>query len=146
MRYMFSFVSLACFFLTACNKDQIDPVPAEVPVEKTVTYSVYAERDYSSNYYLNAKGFLELTVAKISENGTKTQVLWDTVFAWRKLADFPEFQNRVILQKNFSILDSKEKLQVSVVRKYDFNGALSQSAMGEPASNGTVAIKYDVAM
>ena len=89
---------------------------------------------------------MELTVAKISENGTKTQVLWDTVFAWRKLADFPEFQNRVILQKNFSILDSKEKLQVSVVRKYDFNGALSQSAMGEPASNGTVAIKYDVAM
>ena len=61
---MFSFVSLACFFLTACNKDQIDPVPAEVPVEKTVTYSVYAERDYSSNYYLNAKGFFGINRCK----------------------------------------------------------------------------------
>ncbi|MGZ5190226.1 MAG: hypothetical protein ACXWCZ_04345 [Flavisolibacter sp.] len=146
MRYMFSFVSLLCFFLSACNKDKVDAVPAEVPVEKSVTYTVYAERDYSDPYYLNTKGQLELTIAKITENGTKTEVLWDTVFVWRKLADFPVFQNRAILQKNFYILDSKEKLQVSVVRKYDFNGALSQSAKGEPAANGTIAINYDVPM
>ena len=94
MRYLFTGFSFVSIFLTACDKDKLETVPPEVPVEKTVTYTVYAEKDYSSNYYLDAKGQLELTVAKISENGTKTEILWDTVFAWRKLADFPEFQNR----------------------------------------------------
>jgi len=144
MRFTFSLLSLVSILLISCQKDEI-PVPAEVPVEKTVTYTVYAEKDYSGSAYINAKGQLELTVAKITGNGT-TEVLWDTVFAWRNLVDYPAFQNRVILQKKFTVLDSKEKLQVSYIRKYDQNGALSLTGTGEPAPDGNTSVRYDVAM
>ncbi|HEU0109536.1 MAG TPA: hypothetical protein VFQ73_01615 [Flavisolibacter sp.] len=142
MRFTFSFVGLASILLISCQKDEVVP---ELPVEKTVTYTVYAEKDYSGSFYNNAKGQLELTIAKITGNGT-TQVLWDTVFAWRNLVDYPAFQNRVILQKKFSILDSKEKLQVSYIRKYDQNGALSLTGTGEPVANGNTSFSYDVPM
>src|SRR5688572_28535018 len=118
MRFTFSCLVLASLFLISCDKEKINQVPPEVPVEKTVTYTVFAEKDYSGPAYSNAKGQLELSVAKITGNGT-TQVLWDTVFTWRNLVDYPAFQYRVILQKKFSVLDSKEKLQLSYIRKYD---------------------------
>ena len=146
MRQIFVTLMLICPLAFACTKDKAPAVPAEAPVTKTITYSVYADTDYSGSFYDNAKGQLELTIAKISEKGATTQVLWDTVFTWRNLSAYPLFQNKIIVVKDFSVFDSKDKIQISYVRKYDFSGMLSQSAIGDPAPNGNASVKYDIGM
>ena len=121
-------------------------VAPEVPVTKTITYTVYADRDYTGTFYNNTQGRLQLTIATITKDGASTQVLWDTVYSWRKLADYPLFQNRTIIQKAFPILNSKEILHVSFIRKYNFNGALSETAVGQPVSDGDTTINHNVTM
>ena len=69
---------------------------------------------------------------------------WDTVFSWRQLAVYPQFQNKINIRKEFSVLDSKEKLQVSFMRKYNVNGSFSQTATGAPAPEGNASMQYDV--
>ena len=107
-------------------------------------FTVYAGADFTHPFYDNAKGQVELSIAKISDKGTVTKVLWDTVFSWRQLAVYPQFQNKINIRKEFSVLDSKEKLQVSFMRKYNVNGSFSQTATGAPAPEGNASMQYDV--
>jgi hypothetical protein len=146
MASTFSCVSFICLLAFACTKDKPPAVPAEVPVTKTIAYRVYAGTDYTASFYDNAKGQLELTIAKIFDNGSTTQVLWDTVFTWRNLAAYPTFQNKIDIVKEFSVQDSKEKIHVSYVRKYNFNGRVSQMAIGTPAPDGNAPVTYTVNM
>ena len=146
MRNLFVTLLFICLLAISCTKDKPLAVPPEAPVTKTITYTVYADTDYSGSFYDNAKGQLELTIAKVTNKGATTQILWDTVFTWRRLGAYPLFQNKITVVKDFSIFDSKEKIQLSYVRKYDFSGMLSQSAIGEAAPTGNASVKYDVGM
>lgn len=144
MRYTLALLSL-CLFASACTKDNTPAVVPEVPVTKKVAFSVYAGQDYAGPFYDNANGLLTLTIARISNDGS-TRVLWDTAFTWRKLAAYPSFQNKLTIDKEFSVLESKEKLHVSFVRTYNFNGAISRNATGEAAPQGTTSVSYTVEM
>lgn len=146
MRYTFPCIGFICLFALACKKEDTVSVIAEAPATKTVIFTVYAGADFTHPLYDSAKGQVELSIAKISDNGTVTKVLWDTVFTWRQLAAYPTFQNKINIRKEFSVLDSKEKLQVSSIRKYNLNGSLSQAAKGEPVSEGNASMQYDVEM
>ncbi|HEX8315044.1 MAG TPA: hypothetical protein VF609_08630, partial [Flavisolibacter sp.] len=107
MRHTIPCISVICLLAFACTKDRPVAVVPEAPVTKTVAYTVYTATDYTNSYYDNVKGQLELSIAKVSNNGTTTAVLWDTVFAWRQLAAYPSFQNKLIILKKYSVLDSK---------------------------------------
>ena len=146
MRYTFLGISFICLLAFACTKDRPVAVVHEALVTKTVAYTVYTATNYSNTYYDNVKGQLELSIAKVSNNGTTSEILWDTVFTWRQLAVYPSFQNKIIIRKEFLVLDSKEKLQISFVRKYNFQGTLSQTAIGAPAPDGNTPVRYNVEM
>ncbi len=144
MRYFFSALGMVSLFFSGCSKSEPPKIPHESPVSKTVMLAVYAANDYSDAFYNNSMAELQLTSAKMSGDNPSAQVLWDTVYTWRKLADFPIFQNQAIIQKTFPILESKENLHVSIIRKYNFNGALSQSSNGIPVANHSNAMRLNV--
>ncbi|HVF80352.1 MAG TPA: hypothetical protein VM884_00375 [Flavisolibacter sp.] len=129
---------VAGLVLLACKKNK-SIVSEEVPLSKKVEYHVFAAKDYSDASYQNVKADLRLQIRKINNSTGEMQLIWDRVFATRKIVEFPQYANKLIIEKWFPVLESKEKLNGSLSIRYDYNGLISQVGKGDEVAPGQQA-------
>ena len=123
----------------ACKKEKT-PLPPETPEVKEVRYRVFAARDYSDPAFQNVNVDLRLQVRIINYKTGDTRLVWDSVFSTRKLTDFPPLAGAIIIEKNFPVLNSHEKLNGAYSVGYTDNGMISQEAASDEAGPGTRSI------
>lgn len=124
--------------LLSCSKKNHEPVP-ENPVTKKIEYHIFAAKDYSSPVYAKIKADLRLQIRKINFKTGETQLLWDSVFITRNITDFPQYVNKIIVEKFYAVYESKEKLNGSYSVKYDDDGYISQEAKGNDVVPGEIS-------
>lgn len=137
-------VPILCLLVVACKKQVAQP--QEIPVQKNAEFHVFAGKDYSDPVYQNVKADLHLQVLKINYITGQQTLLWDSVFATRKVTEFPSFDNRIVIQKSFPILDSHEKLNAAYSVKYDDNGYIKQEARSDEATPGKNSVLIEADM
>ena len=82
-------LALLALMLLSCGKEPVSSPAKEQPVVKTVTYQVFAARDYSGDYYRNTQVDVKLTVGTIDKRTGVATIVWDTTFPQRSLPLFP---------------------------------------------------------
>ena len=117
-----------------CNKQT--PVPPETPVSKKIEYHIFAAKNYSAPVYANVKADVRLQIRRINYKTGDMQLLWDTSFITRSIADFPQYVNKIVIQKFYPVLESKEKLNGSVSVRYNDSGYISQEAWSDDVVPG----------
>ncbi|MES2647639.1 MAG: hypothetical protein V4717_12230 [Bacteroidota bacterium] len=132
------FALLTLTVLTACRKSAIQPIALEPEVSKTAVWTIAPVADYTVPYYNNASAEIKLAVAKQLQNPYREEIIWDTIFQRRPLAQFMQL-NPYVLTKTFSNLkDSKENITVGYSISY-ITGPLNAqqfSAYGAVAEKG----------
>ena len=109
----------------ACKKEK-KPTPPEQAVNKTIEYHLFAGKDYSHPIYAAVTAQIRLQVRKINYHTGDMQLVWDSTIAERKITEFPQQAQRIILQKSFPVLESTEKLTGSFGVMYFDGGYISQ--------------------
>jgi hypothetical protein len=129
--------------VTACSK--LSPVK-ELPVSKTVEFSVYQAADYSGSVYNGVQAEVRLTISKQTANNSHV-ILWDTLMPYQNLRAYPSTQAPLLISKQFSVLQNSEQLRFGKVIRYkDALNQISLVATGEdiPASVNTKSVQVDL--
>lgn len=129
--------------LSACNK--ISPVK-EIPVSKTVEFSVYQGGDYSASVYNGVEAEVRLTISKQLVNNSQV-ILWDTLMPYQNLRAYPLTQTPLLISKQFDILQNSEQLRFGKVIRYkDALNQVNLVATGEdiPASVNVKSVQVDL--
>lgn len=95
------------------------------PVSKSISFSVYAGKNYSAPVYHDALASLHIVIVKTW--GSKETVVWDKTYQAMELRNFPSLQNAV--SENIvigNIKDGKEKLEVTYTLTYNTKGSVLQ--------------------
>jgi hypothetical protein len=137
-----SLTFLILFSAFACKKNQTSP-PSEAPVLKEVEYRVFAARDYSAPIYQDVSTDLRLQVRIINYRTGEMRLVWDSVFSNRKINDFPQSADAIVIKKMFPVMDSYEKLNGSYSVRYNNNGNISQHAGSDEAGPGRTAVRIE---
>ena len=132
--------------LVACNKSKTNPDPTETPVQKFVEYKVFAEKDYSAPQYAGVTAEIRLVMTNVSRINGETKVIWDSIINPRGVATFPLETAPIIIRKQSSVIDSKEKLNASFGIKYRDGQYIMQEGISEDLIQGQTEIKLDVAI
>jgi hypothetical protein len=122
-------------FLFSCKKDKKKVVP-EIPVQKKVSYHIFAAKDYSTSDLKEATADLRLLIQKINYKTGEITLLWDSSFSTRKLTDYPFYDQKIVVQKAFTVMNSHEKLNGSFSVKYLYSGLVQQTGRGSDAGPG----------
>lgn len=120
---------LLLLLLAACHKAN-DAVLAEQPVIKKIEFHVHAGQQYTGPYYNNSTADVKLAVYKINYRNGQSELMWDTTYALRPLANYPRLPQKMLVEKSWDVLESKEKLQVQYTIRY-------QSPQGPTQEIGT---------
>ncbi len=83
---------------------------AEVPVRKTVCFSVYASTNYSTKLYKQSKAKILLSIWKY--NRGKQQLVWSSTIDAGSLKNYPSADQALF--KEVSIYNVKEKQEILV--------------------------------
>lgn len=129
-------VILIGFF--ACTKKRPQPAP-ETAVTKKVEYHIFAAKDYSHPIYANIKADLRLQIRKINYKTGETELLWDSAFATKNITNFPQYANKIMIQKFYPVFESKEKLNGSYSVKYNDDGHISQEGWADDVVPGEIS-------
>lgn len=128
--------AMAGLLLASCTKDPEKLSVLEKPVEKKVVFQVFATKDYSPALFDKVQTTVTLTLGAIAnKTGTFTKI-WDTTLNGH-IRTFPQFDQKIQIEKTFTLVESAEKLQVAKSVRYDDNGQIQQSASFEPIPTGT---------
>lgn len=104
------FVTL--FFITgaaALYGKRINNLIYEKPQTKTVQYSVYAAKGYSSSIYRKSKVRVVLSIYKFSPN--TVEMVWEGIIDEARLKSYPSSSNPAFREVSVhNVLDSKETL------------------------------------
>ena len=108
---------LFLLLLAACRKTE-DAVLVEKPVLKKIEFHVHAGQPYTAPYYNDITADVKLAVYKINYRNGQSQLLWETTYAPRRLADYPHLPQKILVEKSWPVLESKEKLQAQYTIRY----------------------------
>lgn len=133
------------FVLLACEKEALPP-PQEQPVVKTITFQVYAARDYSGDYYRNTKADVKLTLGTIDNRTGVSTVVWDTTFSQRSLSLYPQQEQMYVVEKSIPVYERSHTLNASFGVRYDTEGMLQQEFSGEGVGQGQKTLRLDVTL
>ncbi|MGZ5255394.1 MAG: hypothetical protein ACXWV4_13380 [Flavitalea sp.] len=132
----------ALLIFGSCEKKQ-DIIIWE-PVDKTVTYKIFASKDYSPEQYDNTWHTVNLVVRAINlKSGTPT-VIWDTIIGPNDLQLFPKFGDTITIQRTFTMIEEVEKINAAAGVSYNQNGQVQQNGQTEDMLNGQTTIKMMV--
>jgi hypothetical protein len=104
---------------------------AEQPVTKTVTFEVFAAKDYSQQIYSNVLVDVNLGISIIDKKTGTSTTVWDTTFSRRNLNLFPQQANRYVVEKNIPVLESTQLVNVGYWLRYDTEGQVQQQGSSE---------------
>lgn len=105
-------------------------------MQKTVTFHVYANADYSHPYYADLKADVVLKLHTIDKRTGAITMVWDTAFAPRVVSLYPQRPQMYVVEKSIPVIESIQKLNGSVGIKYDYNGSLTQEGFAEDLMPG----------
>lgn len=141
MRQVLPLLIMVCLTLS-CKKDTVRP--PEQPLTKSVTYRLYAAKDYSGPQYQNADVEIRLQLRRINYRTAASELVWDTTLAARKLPDLPPLSGQLTFLKSAAVMESTEKLNASASVRYNSGGSVQQSAASAEAVPGVSAIDLPV--
>jgi hypothetical protein len=102
-------VLLVMVIVSSCTKEDIRTT--EQPVSKTVNFQLSTYDDYSAAEHDSTFGMIELVLSKTIKSDYSQVVLFDTIFAERRLAEYMSLLPLTI-SKELLIIESKEMLKV----------------------------------
>ena len=103
--------------LAACNKNG-DAVLQEQPVAKKIEFHVHAGQQYTEPVYQGITAEVKLAIYKINYRTGQSQLLWETGYDARPLASYPHLPQKFLVEKEYEVLESKEKLQANYTIRY----------------------------
>lgn len=130
------------FFLVACKQENPAGEP-EIPQQKKAVYEIFAARNYAGSQVANVKAELRLQVRIINYKTGEQKLVWDSICPVRSIADFPLYDNRLIIEKNFPVLNSHQKLNASYSVIYRDGTTINQAGSSDEAGPGTDAVKLE---
>ena len=95
----------------------------EVPVTRTISFSLYKGSNYTSKIYNNSSATICITIWKI-RNGSQ-DLVWDTIIDAKQLSKYPLFKkaiSKTVIIPN--IYKSKDHLEINYVLTYNSNGSI----------------------
>ena len=129
-------LTLAVLLLASCRKEKAPPPQPEQLVVKTVTFHVYANSDYSHQYYSDLKADVVLKLHTIDKRTGAVAMVWDTAFTPRPVSLYPQRSQMYVVEKSIPVLESAHKLNGSYGIKYDYKGSLNQEGYAEDLISG----------
>ncbi len=114
---------------TGCKKDS-EARLAEQPMAKKIEFHVHASKQYNAGYD-GVKADVKLAIYKINYRNGQSQLLWDTTYAARPLADYPHLPQKFLVEKDFDVLENKEKLQAVFNIRYHAPEGISQETYAD---------------
>lgn len=139
-------LALTAFLLAACGKEPVKPPVAEQPVTKTITFQVFAVKDYSHPIYASTVVDVNLGISSVDLKSGKSTVVWDTTFSRRQLHLYPQHSDRYVVEKTIPVYESKEMLNAGHWVRYNTDGMVKQEGMGEGVIRGVNSLRQDVAL
>ncbi len=123
------------------------------PVDKTVEFSIFKDRKYTSKVYENTTLDIHIVVERI--NNHQRTVVWDTVMSPKLLRKYPDelkaFKKSLVVpgvvEKGISIpflYNKKEKVHVTYVLNYLSNGNRLQIEGGSQVSDEKETIEISI--
>ena len=95
----------------------------EIPVSKTVSFSLYKGSNYNSKAYKESLAQIDIVIEKVNEE-CRTEI-WDTTLATKLLSKYPLFEKAisktVIIPEMY---ESKDHLEISYNLIYNSNGSI----------------------
>ena len=131
--------------LTACKQEK-PPAPPEKPEQKEVTYEIFAARNYAGTQVENVNVELRLQMRIINYQTGEQKLVWDSILPVRRIADFPLYDNKIIVQKTYPVLNSHQKLNGSFSVIYRQGEFISQQGKSDEAGPGTASVKLQADM
>jgi len=95
----------------------------EVPISRTISFSLYKENNYSSEIYRSSSATIYITIWKI--RNTSQDLVWDTTIEAKLLSKCPLFKkaiSKTVIIPN--IYKSKDHLEINYVLTYCSNGSM----------------------
>jgi len=138
MRYLLT-ATLFVGLLSSCSKERIEKAPEEKPVEKTVIFEVFSEKDYSQpeyegTPYVTISAEVGLHIERYNLQTMKTEVIWDTVITRRMQYEYPLESNKLVIEKTVPVLNSKEHISVGKYISYRSSYGNSSYGSFDPVS------------
>ena len=94
------------------------------PVEKSITFTMYADNNYTARVYRNAMAQPRILIYKIKA-GAKT-VIWDKTYDFKYLRDYSNLHNRMFETVIINNVNTREILEVRYVLTYYADGSFLQ--------------------
>ena len=135
------FVLTMCL-LASCKKSQ--EIAEESQVQKSIFFELFTEKDYSDSFYENAFAEVHLQISKTNIQTNQSSMVWDTTYSFRNFSQYPQIEQKIALQKQVQLYDSKEQLTVGSVVRYKFNGYISMEARSEDWYKGSNSKTFTV--
>jgi hypothetical protein len=128
--------------LASCEKEE-DIIIWE-PVDKTITYKIFAGRDYSPEQYDNTWHTIKLEVRAIDLKSGNPTIIWDSTIGPNDLQLFPKFGDTITIQRTFTMIEEVEKINAGAGVSYNQNGQVQASGQNEDLSKGQTSLKMMV--
>jgi hypothetical protein len=128
----------------SCTKQTPVANKPEQPVTKSVSFEVYAARDYNNPFYDNALAEVKLSVAILNLKTNTTTVVWDTTFNFKQLKQYPQIAQKITIDKTLQHLPNSELLHVSKTVRYNVNGSMSMESSGEGVSSTSKLVTVSI--
>lgn len=103
--------------MTAFAKNR-DTALTEAPVAKKIEFHVHAGKLYTEPAYEDVTAEVKLAIYKINYRTGQSQLLWEEVYNKRPLAQYPHLPQKFLVEKEYEVLESKEKLQANYTIRY----------------------------
>ena len=116
---------------SSCKKQPPLGINLEQPVTKSISFEVYAAKDYNDAFYDNALAEVKLGIGVINLKTNVATVVWDTTFNFRQLKQYPQVGQKILIDKTLQHLPNTELMHVSKTIRYNVNGYLSMESSGE---------------
>lgn len=139
-------LALLAFVVVSCGKEPVAPPVAEQPVSKTITFEVFAAKDYSDPIYSNVLVDVNLGISIIDKKSGKSTTVWDTTFTRRKLNLYPQQADKYVVEKNVPVLESTQLVHVGYWLRYDTDGQVQQQGSGEGVNQWIKNFRQPVAL
>ena len=115
---MLKFLGIMLLVLIAgCNKNK-DTVLTEAAVSKKIEFHVHAGKPYTEPVYQDVTAEVKLSIYKINYRTGQSQLLWEESYHKRPLAHYPHLPQKYLIEKEYEVLESKEKLQAAYTIRY----------------------------
>lgn len=139
-------MALTAFLLAACGKEPVSPPLAEQPVTKTVTFQVFAVKDYSHPVYASTLVDVHLGISSVDLKTGKSTMVWDTTFSQRPLNLYPQHADGYVVEKSIPVYESTHLLHAGHWVRYDIDGGIKQEGMGEGLGQGVKSLRQEVTL